>query len=98
MLTARTFENTCGVAFVNAGAEAGRDKGNYAGLSRVCMPFVGAMKGEEGREGGMGKEEGMSIVEIDMEFVEEAEKNYKVREDMERQGWHYTYRHQSWKL
>ena len=36
----------------------------------------------------------MSVVDVDMEFVEEAEKNYRVRADMEGEGWHYTYRHQ----
>ena len=131
VLAARAFENTCSVVFVNAGAEVGKaERGNYAGLSRVCVPFSGALKGEEvdiegntksvreeevvrdkldggkkrkrGAEqeegGGMGREEGMSIVEVDMEDVEEAEKNYKVREDIQGEGWHYTYRHQSGKL
>lgn len=132
VLAARAFENTCCVVFVNAGAEAGKaERGNYAGLSRVCVPFSGALKGEEvdiegntksvGEEeeevvdkldggkkrkrgaeqeegGGMRREEGMSIVEVDMEDVEEAEKNYKVREDIQGEGWHYTYRHQSGKL
>lgn len=39
----------------------------------------------------------MSIVEVDMEIVEEAEKNYKVREDMAKEDWHYVYRHDSFK-
>jgi hypothetical protein len=55
------------------------------------MPFVGAL-GKETRESG---EEGMSIVDVDMEILEEAEKNYKVREDLAREDWHYTYRHSS---
>ena len=38
-------------------------------------------------------EEGMSVVDIDMEILEEAERNYKVREDMAREGWYYSYRH-----
>ena len=94
-LTARAFENTCAVVFVNAGAEKGKEnRGNYAGLSRVTVPFTGAL-GKETMDCG---EEGMSLVNLDMEYVEEAEKNYKVREDMEKEGWHYTYRHQSSRL
>lgn len=89
-LTARAYEQTCCVIFVNAGAPAGRaDKGAYAGLSRVCLPFLGAI-GEETKDS---SEEGMSIVEINMEIVEEAEKNYQVRRDIAREDWHYTYRH-----
>lgn len=55
------------------------------------MPFVGAL-GDETKESG---EEGMSIVEMDMQILEEAEKQYKVREDIAREDWHYTYRHTS---
>ena len=94
-LTARAFENTCAVVFVNAGAEKGKaERGNYAGLSRVTVPFIGAM----GPETMDSAEEGMSVVEIDMEDVEEAEKNYKVRADIGAEDWHYTYRHQTSKL
>ena len=35
----------------------------------------------------------MSIVDLDMRLVEEAEINYKVREDMRKESWHYSYRH-----
>ncbi|KAG8530009.1 uncharacterized protein KY384_005491 [Bacidia gigantensis] len=91
MLTARAFENTCCVIFVNAGAPPGDlENGAYAGLSRVTLPFVGA-KGEETMKT---TAEGMSIVTIDMEIVEEAEKNYRVRADLGAEGWHYTYRHE----
>ena len=92
MITARAYENTCAVVFVNAGASTGKkDKGAYAGLSRVALPFVGPI-GEET----MGTaEEGMSIVNVDMEIVEEAEKNYAVRKDLVKEEWHYTYRHQN---
>ena len=75
---------------VNAGAPPENDRLGYAGLSRVAMPFVGAL-GEETKDT---SKEGMSVVDVDMELVEEAEKNYKVRADIEGQGWHYTYRHQ----
>ena len=94
-LTARAFENTCAVVFVNAGGQPGsQGKMTYAGLSRVAMPFLGAM-GDETKES---EEEGMSIIEVDMEMVEKAEENYKVREDIAKEGWHYTYRHQNTKL
>jgi len=90
-LTARAYEDTCCIVFVNAGAPPGTaDKGIYAGLSRICLPFLGAL-GDETKDTA---EEGMSIVEIDMEVVEEAEKNYKVRSDIAGENWHYTYRHQ----
>lgn len=92
---ARAFENTCAVVFVNAGAAKGKGvEGNYAGLSRVTVPFVGAM----GEETMQSNEEGMSLVDLDMECIEEAEKHYKVRADIESEGWHYTYRHQDSKL
>lgn len=39
-LTARCFENTCAVVFVNAGAPVAKaTTGNYAGLSQVAVPF-----------------------------------------------------------
>jgi hypothetical protein len=52
------------------------------------MPLVGAVKGSFTHA-----EEGMSIVEVDMEILEAAEKNYKVREDLAREDWHYGYSH-----
>jgi len=48
------------------------------------VPFKGAL-------GKFGSEEGMSIVEVDMQILEDAEDNYKVRADMGREGWHYEY-------
>jgi IS4 transposase len=50
----------------------------------VAVPFKGAL-------GKMDEEEGMSVVEVDMQILEDAEENYKVREDMGREGWHYEY-------
>ena len=86
----RAYENTGAVVFVNAGGAKGATKpGTYAGLSRVALPFIGAL-GDETKDS---VEEGMSIVDIDMEVLEQAEDNYKVREDMNREDWHYTYRH-----
>ncbi|KAI4153610.1 MAG: hypothetical protein L6R39_001531 [Caloplaca ligustica] len=87
-ITSRAFENTCAVVFVNAGGPAGSSSSNYAGLSRVAVPFLGAL-GEETKDSG---EEGMSIVDLDMRHVEEAEANYKVRQDLAREDWYYVYR------
>ncbi|KAL8702807.1 MAG: hypothetical protein Q9201_004023 [Fulgogasparrea decipioides] len=91
MVTARTFENTCAVVFVNAGGPVGSSSSTYAGQSRVAVPFLGAL----GKETKDSNEEGMSIVDLDMRHVEEAEKNYKVREDLARDDWYYVYRHGS---
>ncbi|KAI4930951.1 uncharacterized protein J4E92_004785 [Alternaria infectoria] len=84
MLTARAFENTCAVVFANAGGPPG---GGYAGLSQVAVPFVGAL----GKLGGAG--EGMCVVDLDMQVLEDAESNYQVRADIARGDWHYVYRH-----
>ena len=75
---------------VNAGAPPETEDSMYAGLSRVAVPFIGGL-GDETKDT---SKEGMSVVDVDMELVEEAEKNYKVRADIEGDGWHYTYRHQ----
>lgn len=84
-VVSRCFENTCAVVFVNAGSSEGDvDRENFVGLSQVAVPFKGAL-------GQLGAEEGMSVVELDMQLLEDAEENYKVREDMARQGWHYEY-------
>jgi len=84
-IVSRCFENTCMVVFANAGGPVGKEtKGAYAGLSQVAVPFKGAL-------GKLGGEEAMSVVELDMQILEDAEENYKVREDMGREGWHYAY-------
>ena len=78
--------------FANAGGPRSVVKPNpYAGLSRVTVPFLGAL-GDETKNSA---EEGMSIVDIDMEILEEAEKQYKVRQDIAQSDWHYDYRHTS---
>ncbi len=93
---ARAFENTAAIVFVNAGGPPltspnyGEDN-HYAGLSQVALPFVGGLGDETKAASG----EGMSVVEVDMAIVEEAEENYKVRADINGEGWHYSYRHQS---
>lgn len=84
-LTTRAFENTCCVVFVNAGGNPGEGP---IGLSQVALPFVGKVKGSF-----EGSEEGVRLLEVDMEILEEAEKHYRVREDVGREDWHYGYRH-----
>ncbi|KAF3015876.1 hypothetical protein E8E14_008742 [Neopestalotiopsis sp. 37M] len=81
----RAFENTCAVVFVNAGGPAEKgEKTNYAGLSQVAAPHVGAITR-------MGRAEGMKLVDLDMNILKIGESNYKVREDMRTEGWHYEY-------
>jgi predicted amidohydrolase len=79
LVTARCFENTCAVVFANAGGP----EGVYVGLSQVAVPF----RGPVGRMGGC--EEGVLVVDIEMEVLVEAERNYQVRADMGRADWHY---------
>ncbi|KAL2010730.1 hypothetical protein VTN00DRAFT_6537 [Thermoascus crustaceus] len=84
-LTSRCFENTCAVIFANVAGP--RDR--YLGMSRVCLPHVGPVGGKT-----MGaEEEGVLVVEMDLGVLKVAEENYKVREDIGREGWHYVYRH-----
>ncbi|EXJ81019.1 hypothetical protein A1O3_07307 [Capronia epimyces CBS 606.96] len=85
VLIARSFENTCAVIFCNVGGPA--DEG-YSGLSRVVLPLVGPVEGSF--DSG---EPGMRIVEVDMRTVDAAEENYKIREDLAREDWHYGYSH-----
>lgn len=79
VLVARAYENTAAVVFVNAG-----------GLSQVAMPILGAVGRMGTAEEEKGREE-MRVVEVDMDVLGIAEGNYKVREDMRREGWHYGY-------
>ena len=72
------------IVFANAGGPPGK---GYAGLSQVTAPFIGPLT----RMGSCA--EGMSVVDLDMQILEDAEANYKVREDMAREEWHYDYRH-----
>jgi predicted amidohydrolase len=84
-IVARCYENTCMVVFANAGGPPGKtEKGTYAGLSQVCVPLQGAL-------GKLGPEEGMTVVDVDMKVLDVAEANYKVRQDMGSEGWHYEY-------
>jgi len=83
-LVSRTFENTCAIIFANVGGPVGMSTGDYCGLSQVAVPFIGSL-------GKLASEENMSIVDLDMQILEEAEQNYKVREDIGTEGWHYKY-------
>lgn len=78
-LVARAYENTAAVVFCNAG-----------GLSQVAMPILGGM-GVIGTAEEEGNQSVMKVVEVDMEALKVAEENYKVRDDMAREGWHYGY-------
>lgn len=72
--------------FCNAGApiRKGKENAGFLGISQVTVPFQGAL-------GRMGREEGMNVVELDMQILEEAEEAYKVRMDMEGKDWHYAH-------
>jgi len=82
-LVARAYENTCMIIFCNAG---GPKEEGYLGLSGVYAPIVGRVKGSF-TDG----EEGMRIVDVDLGIQELAEQNYRVREDMKGDDWHYGY-------
>lgn len=85
-ITSRCFENTCAIIFANV---SGPQQDRYLGMSRVCLPHVGPVGGKT-----MGAaEEGPLVVEMDLGVLEVAEENYRVREDIGREGWHYVYRH-----
>lgn len=89
MVTARCFENTCAVIFVNSGNASPRceDIENISiGESQVTVPFIGPL-------GKLEDEEGMIVTDLDMQIMDDAEENYKVRGDLARSNWHYIYRH-----
>ncbi|KAJ5803789.1 uncharacterized protein N7518_000092 [Penicillium psychrosexuale] len=81
-ITSRCFENTCGIVFVNA---AGPSE-DFLGLSQITVPLVGSIAK-------MGTEEGFIVADLDMGPIEAAERNYKVRQDLKKEDWHYSYRH-----
>ena len=82
LVVSRAFENTCAVVFVNAGGPAQKF---YAGLSQVGMPFLGPLGKIDSSD------ESMSVVDVDMEILEEAEDDYKIRADLTNEDWHYSY-------
>ncbi|KAJ5397526.1 hypothetical protein N7509_005639 [Penicillium cosmopolitanum] len=82
-VVSRAFENTCAVLFCNV---AGPASEGFAGLSQVAMPFLGCVDKFNNSD------EGMRIISLDMNILEEAEVAYKIREDMATPDWHYGYR------
>lgn len=72
------------IIFANVGGPPGC---GYAGLSQVTVPYIGPLT----RLGSCA--EGMSVVDLDLGILEDAEENYKVRADLARDDWHYDYRH-----
>lgn len=83
-VVSRAFENTCAVVFCNVAGPAAE---GYMGHSQIAVPFMGCL-GELSTP-----DEGMKIIDVDMNLIEEAESVYKIREDMRRQDWPYVYRH-----
>lgn len=53
----------------------------------MTLPIVGVVEA-------MGSEEGVCVVDMDLGIARVAEEMYRVREDLGREGWHYTYRHE----
>ncbi|KAJ5099394.1 hypothetical protein N7532_006395 [Penicillium argentinense] len=82
-VVSRAFENTCAIVFCNVAGPAGE---GFAGLSQVAMPFVGQMEKFENSD------EGVKYADLDMDILDEAERAYKVREDITSPDWHYSYR------
>ncbi|CEN60598.1 hypothetical protein ASPCAL03034 [Aspergillus calidoustus] len=80
-LTSRCFENTCGIIFANVSGGP-----ETLGLSRVVLPIVGPVAE-------MGNEEGVLVADMDFGLLSVAEENYKVRMDLAKEGWYYSYRH-----
>ncbi|RAO68599.1 uncharacterized protein BHQ10_004611 [Talaromyces amestolkiae] len=85
-LTSRCFENTCAIVFANAAGPADF----FLGMSRVVVPFIGPVGDKKSMEA---EEEGAMVVDLDLSVLTLAEENYKVRQDMASEGWHYSYRH-----
>ncbi|OLN90164.1 putative nitrilase [Colletotrichum chlorophyti] len=82
-LTTRAFENTAAIIYCNA---TGPPEDGFFGCSQVSLPIVGTVPGSF-TDG----EEGMRVVDVDMRVVDLAERNYKVRQDLRRDDWHYGY-------
>ncbi|KAH7161492.1 carbon-nitrogen hydrolase [Dactylonectria macrodidyma] len=82
-LITRAFENTAAVIYCNAGGSA---EEGFFGCSQVVLPIVGKVPGSF-TDG----EEEMRVLEVDMQAVELAERNYEIRRDLARENWHYGY-------
>lgn len=75
ILTARAFENVCAVVFCNAG---GKEEDGFCGMSQITMPVLGKVCEADGA----GEQVVMGVVETGV--LEEAEKCYRIRRDLER--------------
>ena len=109
MLTARCFENTCGVYTLHhpphhhcislltryvSPAVIFANAGGPPGKGYAGLSQVCVpYAGALTRLGSCA--EGMAVVDLDMKIVEDAEENYCVRSDLARTDWHYEYRHSS---
>ncbi|KAM0431403.1 hypothetical protein ACHAPT_005380 [Fusarium lateritium] len=82
-LVTRAFENTAAVIYCNVGGPA---EEGFFGCSQVVLPIVGTVPGSF-TDG----EEGMRILDVDMQTVDVAEQNYQIRGDLGREDWHYGY-------
>lgn len=67
-------------------ANAAGPEEDFLGLSQITLPITGPV-------GKMGAEEGVLVRELDVGVVDAAEANYKVRQDLGRADWYYSYRH-----
>ncbi|KAJ5837094.1 Carbon-nitrogen hydrolase [Penicillium robsamsonii] len=82
IITSRCFENTCGIVFSNA---TGPEE-DFLGMSQITLPLTGPIAK-------MGTEEGFVVADLDTEVIATSEKNYKVRQDLSSEHWHYAYAH-----
>lgn len=83
-LTTRAFETGACIVYVNAG---GPESDGYIGQSQITLPLVGVKDGVI-----LGAESAPRVVDVGANWktvVRDAEKVYKIREDMERKDWHY---------
>lgn len=83
-LTTRAFETTACLVYVNA---VGPPSEGYIDCGQVTLPLKGALPAKAVQVG----EERPEVVEVeDMAGVlRDAERRYKIRMDMESEGWHY---------
>lgn len=80
-LITRACENTCAIVFCNVG---GPKEEGYMGLSQVTMPLIGTVPGSF-----TDSTQGLRIVDVDLNILDVAEQNYKIRADLARDGFHY---------
>lgn len=74
-LISRACQNTCAVVFCNADGPAEED---FAELWQVTVPLLGCIGGTDTCE------EGMKLIDLDMEILNDTESVHKVDQDMPR--------------